>query len=164
MPDGRKTKRLRRTRSGALMERQQQRRPREKSPAAKAVDCGQATKGTPHTCRQKAPQSGVLRLRAAVAGETASRAAWRRPWRMEEQGNGGAGAAEAEPEAQPEPEAESEAQTGSRDTNSSSDNDRAEPTAEIGDCPPELTKDGAERQRSASCQISSTLPLLPRRA
>ncbi|XP_065543264.1 signal peptidase complex subunit 1 [Lathamus discolor] len=66
---------------------------------------------------------------------------------MEEQGDGG------------EKETETEGQARSWD----SSNGRAEPAAEAGDCPPELTEDGAERKRSASGQISSTLPFLPHR-
>ncbi|XP_030358014.1 signal peptidase complex subunit 1 [Strigops habroptila] len=63
-----------------------------------------------------------------------------------------------------EPEAEAQAQARSRSRSSSGSDGSAEPTAETGDCRPELTKDGAERKGSASGQISSPLPLLRHRA
>ncbi|XP_005142323.2 signal peptidase complex subunit 1 [Melopsittacus undulatus] len=57
-----------------------------------------------------------------------------------------------------------EAGDSSGDSNGdNSGNSSAEPMAEAEDCPPGLTKDGAERKRSASGQISTPLPFLPHR-
>lgn len=91
MPDGREARRPGRALSAALAglrllpalheESSSLGREGQHAGCQLSADPGEATPQAPRTCRMKAPQSGVLRLEAAVAGETASRTGrcrWRR--------------------------------------------------------------------------------------